>query len=569
MDIADALQKYFGHSAFRPGQKALIDTLIEGKDAVGILPTGGGKSLCYQIPAIVKEGIALVVSPLISLMKDQVGALNQMGVPAAYINSTLTPGQCREAIRRAGLGRYKIIYVAPERLMTPSFLAFARDRRFSLVAVDEAHCVSQWGQDFRPAYLDIPRFISSLPARPPVGAFTATATPRVREDIVRLLELSSPRLVAQGFDRPNLYFEVRRPKDKDEEVLRVVLSKPGKCGIVYCGTRKNADNVLNALRNAGVAAVRYHAGMSDEERRLSQEDFQFDRAQVMVATNAFGMGIDKSNVAYVVHYNMPKDLESYYQEAGRAGRDGSEAECILLYSKRDVVMAQYLLSHGRDKRDLDEKAAETLEERERERLKQMTYYCTTPQCLRAFILRYFGERADAECGKCSSCVGLKALPVLNKEARPSGARADELVFTALRFLRNELALEQRLPAYLVFNDSTLRDMVDKMPTTEAAFRTVSGVGEEKCRRYARQFTALVRLLLRALEEGGLATPGDASMLARQSYGALRPWSDTELLRLAAEKAQGMSTLAMARGHGRPEEAVLSALESLKKRKENG
>ncbi len=556
MDKLHALKQYFGHSAFRPGQEALIDALLSGQDVLGVLPTGAGKSVCYQLPAVMLTGITLVISPLISLMKDQVTALNQSGIPSAYINSTLTAAQCREALRRAALNAYKIIYVAPERLHTPLFQQFIRQASLALIAVDEAHCVSQWGQDFRPSYLDIAAFLQGLPHCPPVGAFTATATPKVKEDIIRLLQLRTPYILSQGFDRPNLYFEVRTPKKKEEELLRLMERWPEKSGIVYCSTRKNVDNVCNLLRLKGYAAARYHAGMGEEERHQAQDDFQFDRARVMVATNAFGMGIDKSNVSFVVHYNMPKDLESYYQEAGRAGRDGEKADCILLYSKGDVVMAQYLISHSRE-RGLDAALNEELERHEKERLKMMTFYSTTSRCLRAFILRYFGESAPDSCGNCSSCRGISKLPKAAKETSESLA-ADEGFFTALRLLRNQLAMEQKVPAYVVFTDATLRDMAFKQPTDEEAFLTVSGVGEEKNRRYREVFTYLIRLYLSEQEQSAI-TRADASRLAQQAYNTHRPWTDSEIIRLKAEKVQGMTTLAIAKAHERPEEAIRDML----------
>ena len=322
MTKEEALKTYFGYDAFRGGQEAVIDALFSGRDALAIMPTGAGKSVCYQIPALLLPGITLVISPLVSLMRDQVTALVQMGVPAAFLNSSLTFRQYLLALDRAKEGRYKIIYAAPERLETEGFRSFAQAADISLVAVDEAHCISQWGQDFRPSYLNIPAFVASLPKRPPVGAFTATATPDVKADIENLLALRDPLRAATGFDRENLYFEVRQPSDKKAALLELVKSRPGKCGIVYCATRKAVEEVCRFLRDRGIGAARYHAGLEPEERRQSQEDFLYDRAQVMVATNAFGMGIDKSDVRYVVHYNMPKDMESYYQEAGRAGRAG-------------------------------------------------------------------------------------------------------------------------------------------------------------------------------------------------------------------------------------------------------
>lgn len=404
MTKEEALKTYFGYSVFRGGQEAVIDALLAGRDAMAVMPTGAGKSVCYQIPALLLPGITLVISPLVSLMRDQVTALVQMGIPAAFLNSSLTFRQYLLALERARAGRYKIIYVAPERLEAEGFRAFAETADISLVAVDEAHCISQWGQDFRPSYLNIPDFVASLPRRPVLGAFTATATPDVKEDIENLLALRDPLRVATGFNRENLYFEVRQPGDKRAALLELVRGRPGKCGIVYCATRKTVEEVCRFLRDRGVASTRYHAGLEPEERRQNQEDFLYDRAAVMVATNAFGMGIDKSDVRYVVHYNMPKDMESYYQEAGRAGRDGLPSTCVLLYSGQDVRTNQYLITHGEAREGLDEAAAERLRERDLQRLRQMAGYCRTRRCLRRYILRYFGEEAPDYCGTCYNCL---------------------------------------------------------------------------------------------------------------------------------------------------------------------
>ena len=385
MTKEEALKTYFGYDAFRGGQEPVIDALLSGRDAMGIMPTGAGKSVCYQIPALLLPGITLVISPLVSLMRDQVTQLVQMGVPAAYLNSTLTFKQYLLALERARAGRYKIIYVAPERLETEGFQSFAQAADISLVAVDEAHCISQWGQDFRPSYLNIPAFVEGLLRRPPVGAFTATATPEVQEDIARLLSLRNPLRITTGFNRENLYFEVRQPSDKRAALLELVRSRPGKCGIVYCSTRKAVEEVCALLRERGVSATRYHAGLEPEERQRNQEDFLYDRALVMVSTNAFGMGIDKSDVRYVIHYNMPKDLESYYQEAGRAGRDGLPSSCILLFSGQDVRTGEFLITHGEPREELDAKTAELLRERDLQRLRRMTAYCRTQRCLRQYL----------------------------------------------------------------------------------------------------------------------------------------------------------------------------------------
>ncbi len=502
MDCHEALRHYFGHTSFREGQDVIIDALLDGRDAMAVMPTGAGKSMCFQIPALISEGVTLVISPLISLMKDQVLSLVQMGAPAAYLNSSLTPAQQREALRRASEGRYKIIYVAPERLNTPEFLHFALHADISLIAVDEAHCVSQWGQDFRPSYLRIAEFIARLPHRPPVGAFTATATPRVKEDILELLSLRNPKTVVTGFDRPNLRFSVRKMptvRERDEELVRIIREHPGDSGIVYCATRKSVEDVCQLLSDYGISATRYHAGLSDDERRCNQDDFRFDRAQVMVATNAFGMGIDKSNVHYVIHYNMPKDLESYYQEAGRAGRDGAEAECILLYNGRDVHTARFLIEHSETRYEINEDERAHLIERDLERLKQMTFYASANKCLRKFILNYFGEHAPQHCMNCSYCdqearAHIPSAPS-RKETREPG------LLGALKDLRNRIARIKGVPAYVIFSDETLIDMADKLPTTMEEFSMIRGVGEVKLELYGPDFLSILRVYALAKLQG--------------------------------------------------------------------
>ena len=405
MDKHEVLQKYFGHSTFRYGQSDIIDRIISGEDCLAVMPTGAGKSMCYQIPALMLQGVTIVISPLISLMKDQVEALVQSGVPAAYINSSLQPYEYFSVLRQLSMGEFKIVYVAPERLLVDDFLALCKGLTIPLVAVDEAHCVSHWGQDFRPSYLKIAEFVQALPKRPTLAAFTATATEAVKRDIVDILGLCQPYRITTGFDRENLYFEVRSgtPTEKDAILLSIMRNAGGKSSIVYCSTRKNVEQVCSLLQLNGFRAARYHAGLPDEERKQAQEDFIYDRCDVIVATNAFGMGIDKSDVSLVVHYNMPKDIESYYQEAGRAGRDGSPARCILLYSKSDVRVNNFIIDKSHEDSGLSPAEAEEMRERDRERLKQMTFYCTTKRCLREFILRYFGERTGGFCGNCSTC----------------------------------------------------------------------------------------------------------------------------------------------------------------------
>ena len=405
MDKFTVLKQYFGYDRFKPGQEAVIDRLSAGGDAICVMPTGAGKSLCYQVPALMADGLTLVISPLISLMHDQVDALRACGVQAAYLNSALDAAQYREVLSGVARGVYRILYCAPERLDAPSFQAALRAQRISLIAVDEAHCVSQWGQDFRPSYLKIAAFIDSLPYRPPVGAFTATATAQVRDDIERLLSLRSPLRMTTGFDRPNLYFAVLQPDDKDAALTALLRQRADRSGIVYCLTRKAVENVTSHLHAHGIQAARYHAGLSDAERKQSQADFLYDRVPVMVATNAFGMGIDKPNVGFVIHYQMPMDLESYYQEAGRAGRDGEKADCILLYSPQDVRTCRYLIDNSEPNPDLDAQTQEELHARALSRLRAMVHYCRQEGCLRAEILRYFGEAAADYCGGCSNCEG--------------------------------------------------------------------------------------------------------------------------------------------------------------------
>ncbi len=398
------LKQYFGYDSFREGQEELVGSILNGSDTFGIMPTGAGKSICFQVPALLMEGITLVVSPLISLMKDQVEGLNQAGVHAAYLNSSLTAGQYRKALEFAKQGRYKLIYVAPERLDTDLFLEFALHADIAMLVVDEAHCVSQWGQDFRPSYLKIVDFIKRLPKRPVVSAFTATATQEVGDDIIDLLLLQEPKVVVTGFDRPNLYFAVQSPKDKYASMKNFLELHPGQSGIIYCLTRKYVEEIYERLKGDGFSVAKYHAGMGDGERKTSQEDFIYSRVEIMLATNAFGMGIDKSDVRFVVHYNMPKNMESYYQEAGRAGRDGEAAECILLYAGQDVITNQFFIDHNKDNQELDEITRRIVEERDRDRLRKMTFYCFTNECLRDYMLRYFGEYGNGYCGNCANCL---------------------------------------------------------------------------------------------------------------------------------------------------------------------
>ncbi len=623
------LKQVFGHDTFREGQGDLIGQILSGRDALGIMPTGAGKSICYQVPALTFEGVTLVVSPLISLMKDQVGALLQAGVKTAFINSTLSARDYAQVYKNAQKGDYKLIYVAPERLMTDDFLTLMKQIDIDFIAIDEAHCVSQWGQDFRPSYVKIGDFIESLPKRPVVAAFTATATAHVSEDISRLLKLNDPYVTITGFDRPNLTFSVIKPENKYKTLLTVMQDFEEKNGIIYCTTRKSVEDVCAKLAKDGYATTRYHAGLTENERHDNQDDFIFDRKKVMVATNAFGMGIDKSNVAFVVHYNMPKSMEAYYQEAGRAGRDGEPAECILLYSGQDVRINRFMIEQSESNPEISARVRAQIKEKDLERLKMMTYYSTSTECLREFILRYFGERTHSYCGNCSNCLttfetvditleaqkilscvyrmskmnrsygklmivevlrgsanekikrlGLDTLSTYNimaevpsrrlhkiidylvdhdyltttidafpvieltsrskeviKQLNPvfmklpkevvkkptrdydydddssrgksgkkgkkskktkKGSRSvsvdglDASLYDKLRDLRTALASKQRVPAYIIFSDASLKDMCIKQPTTLDAFLDVSGVGQSKLEKYGDAFTTLIR-----------------------------------------------------------------------------
>jgi len=408
MNPHEILKTHFGYDSFRYGQLELIEDIAARRDVLGIMPTGAGKSICFQVPALLMDGVSIVVSPLISLMKDQVNALNQAGIGAAYINSSLTDRQISKALKNAENGAYRLIYVAPERLLSYEFLHFAMCTKVSMVVVDEAHCVSQWGQDFRPSYTDIPKFIVNLGSqRPVIAAFTATATPRVRTDVIERLALQNPKILTSGFDRPNLRFDVLKPKSKMMEITVFVQERANAntSGIIYCSTRKDVESVCLELQSLGYPATRYHAGLSDAERHKNQDDFLHDRKRIMVATNAFGMGIDKSNVSYVVHYNMPSDVEAYYQEAGRAGRDGAPAECLLLYGGRDYQTNMWLIENGESKAVLDPHDEAQLKERRIKRLNEMDIYCKTTECLRGYILKYFGEDPPKDCDNCANCGG--------------------------------------------------------------------------------------------------------------------------------------------------------------------
>ncbi len=517
MNLYQTLKHYFGYDTLRPGQQDLMEGILNGSDVLGIMPTGAGKSLCYQVPALMLSGITIVISPLISLMSDQVKALNQAGVHAAYINSSLTENQIRAALLYAAQGQYKIIYVAPERLNTMRFLDFACGADISMVTVDEAHCISQWGQDFRPSYLEIADFLARLPRRPVVSAFTATATERVKQDITGSLHLQNPVTVVTGFDRPNLFFRVvkrKGGKETDNSILNYVKRHEDESGIIYCATKKNVDSVCELLLQHGILAGRYHAGLSLEERKESQDDFTYDRIRVMVATNAFGMGIDKSNVRYVLHYNMPQSLEYYYQEAGRAGRDGEEAECVLFFSKQDIMI---------NKRLLDYKAIEggytagdpAVRANEQRKLNQMINYCETDECLRRYILNYFGDHSPCTCEKCSNCVVTEDEAEENyietgKAKKKTAELADltkegQELFEELRKCRLELAAKQGVPPFIICSDKTLKDMCAKCPADKAQMADVYGMGAQKIASYGENFTEIIRKFLQTHETENMTT----------------------------------------------------------------
>lgn len=599
----EVLKALFGYDAFRPGQKAVIDNILSGRDAFVVMPTGGGKSICYQIPAMLLPGITLVISPLISLMQDQVKALNEVGIPATFINSSLSMNTFNETVRKARQGLYKIIYVAPERLVINGFLELARDVQISMITVDEAHCISQWGQDFRPSYMRIVEFVRRLEKRPIISAFTATATEIVREDIVCTLGLINPYVLVAGFDRENLFFQVSKPKKKEQYILDYIADHTGDSGIIYCGTRKNVDSIYGLLKSRGVSVAKYHAGMEATERKKMQDEFVFDYKSIIVATNAFGMGIDKSNVRFVIHYNMPQSMENYYQEAGRAGRDGLDSKGILLFSPHDIIINRYLLEH-KEMSDMDSLDRETIKKRDNERLQMMEKYCYTTECLRNYILKYFGENPEKSCEECGNClhefdtldmtdaakkiincvyeakgrygksiiigalcgekttrlkeigaVNYKSYGVLasvNKnllrrlieqmimegylavgeyqvikladirrlknpqttilvkitdedklpqretkskkklKGKESLTSAGFKLFYRLRELRLEIAREESVPPYIVFNDKTLIDMAVKVPMTQHELLNVSGVGRNKCAKYGSRFIAVVQ-----------------------------------------------------------------------------
>ena len=513
MNALETLKTYFGYDTFREGQEKIVEAILTNRDVLAIMPTGAGKSICYQIPALILPGITLVISPLISLMQDQVKALNDAGIHAAFINSSLTENQISKALYLAASGRYKIIYVAPERLENYEFLEFAKNVEISMVTVDEAHCISQWGQDFRPSYLKIVEFIKNLPKRPIVSAFTATATEEVKNDILCTLSLADPEVVITGFDRKNLYYSVENIRRKDEFIMEYIEKHPTESGIIYCATRKNVDNLFELLFKRGVPVTRYHAGLTNETRKKNQDDFIYDRTPVIIATNAFGMGIDKSNVRYVIHYNMPQSMENYYQEAGRAGRDGENSQCILLFSLQDVMIDRMLLDN-KDFSDVDEEDEYLIRQRDIRRLQTMEGYCKTTGCLRNYILEYFGEKTSGPCDNCGNChreyhevdMTAEAKWVVNCVAETRGRYGLTIVLGTLMGAKRARLRELRTDQYKSYgalsghSEAELRTLISQMTEMGYLYQTQEKYSVLKLGNITPLKDENIRVIMRTYEE---------------------------------------------------------------------
>ena len=513
VNALETLKTYFGYDTFREGQEKIVEAILANRDVLAIMPTGAGKSICYQIPALMLPGITLVISPLISLMQDQVKALNDAGIHAAFINSSLTENQISKALYLAASGRYKIIYVAPERLENYEFLEFARNVEISMVTVDEAHCISQWGQDFRPSYLKIVEFIKNLPKRPIVSAFTATATEEVKNDILCTLSLADPEVVITGFDRKNLYYSVENIRRKDEFIMEYIEKHPTESGIIYCATRKNVDNLFELLFKRGVPVTRYHAGLTNETRKKNQDDFIYDRTPVIIATNAFGMGIDKSNVRYVIHYNMPQSMENYYQEAGRAGRDGENSQCILLFSLQDVMIDRMLLDN-KDFSDVDEEDEYLIRQRDIRRLQTMEGYCKTTGCLRNYILEYFGEKTSGPCDNCGNChreyhevdMTAEAKWVVNCVAETRGRYGLTIVLGTLMGAKRARLRELRTEQYKSYgalsghSEAELRTLISQMTEMGYLYQTQEKYSVLKLCNITPLKDENIRVIMRTYEE---------------------------------------------------------------------
>lgn len=513
MNALETLKTYFGYDTFREGQEKIVEAILANRDVLAIMPTGAGKSICYQIPALILPGITLVISPLISLMQDQVKALNDAGIHAAFINSSLTENQISKALYLAASGRYKIIYVAPERLENYEFLEFAKNVEISMVTVDEAHCISQWGQDFRPSYLKIVEFIKNLPKRPIVSAFTATATEEVKNDILCTLSLEDPEVVITGFDRKNLYYSVENIRRKDEFIMEYIEKHPTESGIIYCATRKNVDNLFELLFKRGVPVTRYHAGLTNETRKKNQDDFIYDRTPVIIATNAFGMGIDKSNVRYVIHYNMPQSMENYYQEAGRAGRDGENSQCILLFSLQDVMIDRMLLDN-KDFSDVDEEDEYLIRQRDIRRLQTMEGYCKTTGCLRNYILEYFGEKTSGPCDNCGNChreyhevdMTAEAKWVVNCVAETRGRYGLTIVLGTLMGAKRARLRELRTDQYKSYgalsghSEAELRTLISQMTEMGYLYQTQEKYSVLKLGNITPLKDENIRVIMRTYEE---------------------------------------------------------------------